>query len=510
MRQWIEQAKLGDPYAYEQVVLHFKGMAYTVAYGKLGDPFLTEDAVQEAFVEAFANLAKLQDAEAFPGWFKKIVERQCYRFLRRKKRIALPLSKAVAIPADTGDVESIIESKERRETLLLSMEGLPQHLKLAVRLFYFQGYSLKEISSYLGVSSSVLKKRLFDARRKLKTSLLVSDFVSVFNDLYQGGVPMLHIVNGDVVGNKLRQGNIAGDILVWREIYPVGPAFEKMNGRKERLCRAQYLERTLGIPAMDFIKNCETQEQAIQRFKKYEEVVMWFEHDLFDQTMLCYLLDWFAKQSLGRTRINLLCIGDYPGIDLFRGMGQLTSEQLMTLSGTWSRIGERELELGSRIWKSYTSPRIEDHIEILQLDTSALPFARAAFTLHAARLPSPVNGLGIVEQTILALAQAGIQSSIELFKEMGKLLHELGMGDLEYWYRLKTMSAQPGALLILNAPDASLDKSMVELTDLGRRVLSGEKDWLKEKGIDERYGGLHLTENTEWRWDRTGKRLVYI
>ena len=62
---------------------------------------------------------------------------------------------------------------------------------------------------------------------------------------------------------------------------------------------------------------------------------MWFEHDLFDQTMLWYLLRWFSGQTLGRTKLSLLCIGEFPGVDRFRGLGQLTVAQLKTLSGTW-------------------------------------------------------------------------------------------------------------------------------------------------------------------------------
>lgn len=70
---------------------HFKGLAYTVAYARLNDPFLAEDAVQEAFVEAFSHLGSLKDEDAFPGWFKVIVERQCYRMLRRKKHAVMPI-----------------------------------------------------------------------------------------------------------------------------------------------------------------------------------------------------------------------------------------------------------------------------------------------------------------------------------------------------------------------------------------------------------------------------------
>lgn len=237
MRQWIEGARLGDQIAWERIVQHFSGMAFSVAYGKLGDWGHAEDAVQEAFAEAFANLTKLQEADAFPGWFKTIVERQCQRILRRKIHAVMPMDETTVMDAEELNVGFIIERKEWQERIHHSIEGLSDNLKLVVQLFYFHGYSIKEISSYLKVTPSALKKRLFDARNKLRTSLLVTDFVSMFNDLYEGGVSMLHIVNGDIVGDKLRKGNVRGDILVWREVYPVGPVFletgSSIRGRPE-------------------------------------------------------------------------------------------------------------------------------------------------------------------------------------------------------------------------------------------------------------------------------------
>ncbi|MDF2725089.1 MAG: polymerase, sigma-24 subunit, ecf subfamily, partial [Paenibacillus sp.] len=296
MRQWIEGARLGDPIAWERIVQHFRGMAFSVAYGKLGDRGHAEDTVQEAFAEAFANLAKLQEADAFPGWFKIIIERQCHRLLRRKKLTTTPMDEAIAVDDGALSVESIAEQKEWQARLHQSVEGLSSPLKLAVQLFYFQGYSIQEISSYLNVSPSVLKKRLFDARNKLRTSLLVTDFVSMFNDLYEGGATMLHIVNGDTVGDKLRKGNIRGDVLVWREVYPVGPVFANRSEPHQRSARAEYLQKAMGIPAEVYEATCKSQEQILHNFHKYDEVVLWFEHDLFDQLMLSYLLHWFSQR----------------------------------------------------------------------------------------------------------------------------------------------------------------------------------------------------------------------
>ncbi|SFB51828.1 protein of unknown function [Cohnella sp. OV330] len=320
---------------------------------------------------------------------------------------------------------------------------------------------------------------------------------------------MLHIVNGDSVGDKLRKGNIRGDVLVWREVYPVGPTFVKMDAPQARTARAAYLERTMGIPADEYAAACASQEQILQNFRQYDEIVLWFEHDLFDQLMLGYLLHWFSQQELGDTVLNLLCIGAYPGIERFHGLGQLTVEQLETLAGTWSRIGERELETGRRIWEAYASSDIGQHVGILQEDTSALPFAHAALEMHLSRLPSAFNGLGIVEQTVLALVRDGTDTPLELFKEVGDRLILLGMGDLEFWYRLRRMAEQPHALLDIRSPSAMPGgpENVVSLTETGWAVAAGIKDG-QLKGLDEWYGGLHLQGDPSWRWDAGRRQLT--
>ena len=327
---------------------------------------------------------------------------------------------------------------------------------------------------------------------------------------------MLHIVNGDSVGNKLRQSRIEGEILVWREVYSFGPVFPDI-GNAEMQFRAQYLEQRLGIPAAEFVKGCSSQEEQLRGIQQHEDVVLWFEHDLFDQTMLAYLLHLLASQPLGDTRIHLLCIGQFPGIESFRGLGQLSVEQLETLEGTWRQIGEEELSLGSAIWAAYASPNVEDHIGIVHKDTSALPYAHTAFAHHLVRFPSAFNGLGLVEQTVLELVNDGVTTPAELFRQTGDRLHALGMGDVEFGHWLRRMLRQPQPILALQGtealPEPSLDaplpsnQNKLGITALGRQVLAGEQDWVEAAGIDEWYGGLHVQGRIGWRWDSREERL---
>jgi hypothetical protein len=285
-----------------------------------------------------------------------------------------------------------------------------------------------------------------------------------------------------------------------------------------RLIRAQFLEQAMGIPQEEYIKISETQERALQDFKKYNEIVLWFEHDLFDQTMLCYLLHWFEKQSLGQTQLSLLCIGAYPGIDLFRGLGQLSTKQIEALSGTWHSVGQKELELGRKVWAAYASQEIDKHIQLVREDTSALPFVRDAFEAHLSRLPSTRNGLGIIEQTTLEMVASGVNTPYELFSRVGDQLNVLGMGDLEYWYRLSKMSEEPHPLLhvqgLVAFPDFKQSEplfreSVITITELGRDVLAGEVDWATLKGVDEWLGGFRQQGQTvAWRWDATNKKVI--
>ncbi|WP_409344294.1 sigma-70 family RNA polymerase sigma factor [Paenibacillus sp. MBLB4367] len=518
MRQRIEQAQEGDRTAFERIVRHYTAMAHSVAYEKLRDTHLAEDAVQEAFTEAFLHLGKLKDPDAFPGWFKVIVVRQCHRLLRKKKHPTVPLHEAEGTARNEWGIPDIVERKEMRKLLHDSIAALSPNMRIAVQLFYFYGYSLQEISDCLGTAVPVWKKRLFDARSKLKGILPVADFVSVFHHLYEGGANVLHITNGDSVAEKLRQGVVQGDILAWREVYSEGPVFLDAAAAANRTVRAQYLEKAMGVPSEVFVRGSEEQEQTLASFRKYDEIVLWFEHDLFDQTMLCYLLHWFAERPPGRTKLSLLCIGTYPGIELFRGLGQLSVKQLETLSGTWQTVGQEELKLGKALWEAYCSPDPGKLAELLQKDTSALPFANNAFRLHLSRFPSVHNGLGIVEQTTLEMVRNGLGTPLDLFRHAGDRLHELGMGDLQYWHCLAKLSQGPKPLLAIDGsqafpdfkdPAPSFHRSRVDLTELGLRVLEGKEDWIAVNGIDEWYGGVHLHGRAvPWRWDTSQQKLV--
>lgn len=170
LKDLVIQAQAGDRDAFAEVVERFRDNAHARAYAVLGDHQLAEDAVQEAFAEAFFNLEKLREPAAFPGWFKRIVIKRIDRLIRGKKisTASLDVLADVATPTeddDAGDSESL------SATLDGALETLPEHERDVARMYYLDELPQKEIADVLGVPSTTIKKRLWASRQRLKKTL---------------------------------------------------------------------------------------------------------------------------------------------------------------------------------------------------------------------------------------------------------------------------------------------------------------------------------------------------
>ncbi len=165
-------AQHGDAGAFDSIVERFQDMAYASAYAIVEDAQLAEDVAQEAFIEAYLNLAKLREPAAFPGWFRRIVFKQGDRLTRGKHIAAAPLETASDMPQAEHNPAEGVEAGEAREQVRHAIEGLPEHERIVVILFYATGYALKDIAAFLEVPVTTVKKRLYDARQRLKDELV--------------------------------------------------------------------------------------------------------------------------------------------------------------------------------------------------------------------------------------------------------------------------------------------------------------------------------------------------
>lgn len=171
LSQLVEAAQAGDSEAYAALVQRFQGMAYAIASRYVGDHHLAQDLVQDAIIEAFLHLPQLKEPSAFPGWYRQIVFRQCTRLLRQA---TLPSSSLEAVSADLvaeSDTEDLVIQAEREASVRSALASLPRHEQLVAALFYGCGYSYNEMSDFLKIPITTVKKRLHSARQKLRMQL---------------------------------------------------------------------------------------------------------------------------------------------------------------------------------------------------------------------------------------------------------------------------------------------------------------------------------------------------
>ena len=323
---------------------------------------------------------------------------------------------------------------------------------------------------------------------------------------------MLHIHNGDSSANIAKQSSLPGEHFAFREALIEGPTpadFKNAGIATWSLIRARHLWWAYGVDLKECGQDLRAQEKKLASFPEHDEVVLWFEHDLFCQVHLIYLLNWFGQQQMGDTKLSLICIGEFLGRENFRGLGELTSAELASLFPARQQVTPAQLDLAASTWRAYCSDDPTAIEKLLQTDTSALPFLDTALRAHLERFPAVKNGLGRIENRVLQLIHEGLNRFSDLFAKFGEAEAIYGLGDAQFWLALRRMSATRRPLITVHGngneeidqklltPD-NVRNARLELTDLGEAVLKREADSVKLNRIDL------------WRWDEQTETLSFF
>lgn len=159
----------GDRERYAQLVERYRDRYARYAARMLGSRDAAEDAVQDAFVRAYDQLAQCQDPNKFVGWFFLILRNRCFAEQRRNRTKA-PLEAADGVAAaDTADDGT--ETAERRRALQLALLDLTPDQREVFVLKHVEGLSYGEIAERLSTSVPSLKMRMHRAYDKLREQL---------------------------------------------------------------------------------------------------------------------------------------------------------------------------------------------------------------------------------------------------------------------------------------------------------------------------------------------------
>ncbi|MBT5874958.1 MAG: sigma-70 family RNA polymerase sigma factor, partial [Candidatus Latescibacteria bacterium] len=172
-------AQNGDSKAYDDLVLRFQDYAVGYAYSILSDLQLSEDAAQEAFVEAWGQLLKVYHPTTFPAWLRKIIFKHCDRICRRRREPVVSNDALSGLASRDAQPDGYLETKELQHQLRQAMGLLPKHERECILLFYMGDHSMREIGSFLELPVNTVKSRLHSGRRRLREGMvnMVADYL---------------------------------------------------------------------------------------------------------------------------------------------------------------------------------------------------------------------------------------------------------------------------------------------------------------------------------------------
>jgi hypothetical protein len=286
---------------------------------------------------------------------------------------------------------------------------------------------------------------------------------------------LLHITNGDTAVPLIRQV-APGEVLPWRDVLHEGPVRAGLPLEALSRERAAFIAECGWGSFKDVSEQFELRDKILESSVRQDEVVLWFEHDLYDQLQLIQLLDWFAVNRAAR--LSLVCEAEYLGwmkparaAELFRSRRKVTDLELRTAQAAWVAFGSAD----------------PAEVELAMRRSQAIRFLPAALRRHLQEFPWTTDGNSLLERNVLDALRAGPLPFEQLFLAVRE--DPVFLGDTVLLWHLERMQRE----------------GLVIQRD-GRWLLAGPR----KARVARWLGGVKVDGDTPWRWDPGAGRLVRV
>ncbi len=314
-----------------------------------------------------------------------------------------------------------------------------------------------------------------------------------------GNLRTLHVRCGHDIQQALKESGFTGDFLPYVDPFCIGPLAED---EEELLTlRSEFIYHHLITEMKDVDKNIEQiKKEGIQdtlklKSTQYQRIVLWVEHDNYDQLMLLRVLSLLSCHN--HTRIELIETDRFPGHVRFIGLGQLPPEALRVLWDTRKKVTIEQIATAKTLWSAFCSSTPTKLIEIYNsIDMTMYPNIKKVIFRHLQELPNSTSKLGLTQSlTVQVLKKNSLPSSFhDLFKQYLSIEPLVYLGDLMYWAILKPLTENQNSLLISEDLKKHGWKNIsIELRNTNIESLQSiENKWI---------GGIRISEDHYWTWD---------
>jgi hypothetical protein len=316
---------------------------------------------------------------------------------------------------------------------------------------------------------------------------------------------MLHIRCGTDILWKLDDAGVPGRKLSWSDPLCEGPV---PSADRERLrpIRAAWLSRHYGVTYDADLKDLVDADKVVADAGTHDEVVLWFEADLFDQAILLHLLPRVADASGSATRLSLVTLHEYPGMKRFIGLGQLSPSQLGELFTRRVDVSAGMITAAREAWSAWVHPTPERLAIIAARATSPLPYLPAAARRMLEQLPDMRTGLSRTERQGLQVVAGRAPSLHAAFAASQEMEERPWQGDSMFFATMWDLTQGAAPLLEAGGEWPTLTDGrknpQLALTARGRAVLLGDQDFRSDYEGEWWVAGSRLGPGAaDWRWD---------
>jgi len=304
----------------------------------------------------------------------------------------------------------------------------------------------------------------------------------------------LHIRCGSDIEETLRMAGFIGDFLEFADPFCQGPVPAEPDLGRFIQIRCQFIAAAYHLDPKQVAFRQSEAYAGLKRAADFEQVVLWFEHDSFDQLILAFLLDHFSATA---PNLELICVDQVAGVRRFTGLGQLTPQHLNDLWHSQRRpVGPDHFALGREVWRALTAPHADPLEIIIAQATPAVPCMASALERHLQELPSSRNGLGLTQQlTLELLADKGPLSAGHLFRCLSEEREPLPyLGDLMFRYVLDDLCLTPETPFTIDATGKSQpwNEQRLSINKNGERLLDGKANFMDRYRGRRFVGGIEL------------------
>ncbi len=294
---------------------------------------------------------------------------------------------------------------------------------------------------------------------------------------------LLHITNGDSFTERLKTLPFKGDIVTWREMLCEGKTLSSVGSESFWKTRFEFLNKNYRISKSWFVEKTLKEYRSLCSHKQQDQIVLWFEYDLFCQINMLAVLSWL-KTYRRHAEISLVCSGKEDNTERLYGLNELSDEQLTEIYERRIILSQDDIEYADYVWQLYCSDNPMRLENLADFDSFQFKYLSEAIKAHLQRFPTIKNGLNAVENTVLGVARE--QKPKSKRDLIGKILQNqgfYGFGDSQYERMITTLKPLFSSF------------NPVRLSTKGKAILEKRENYYSQLRDEDYYLGGALKYN---------------